>query len=271
MTTAAATTPIQQPKKRVISRKNHPAEPPAIGPDGVVSPAKPVTPRMYFNINTQIAIVAYQDSTNKKEKDKLYIDVIMPAFERLTENLINIYKFTSLYDSFDDLKNDCVNYMFEAIYKFDVKRGTNAFSYFNVVAKNFLINRTKQKTQRIKRNVSLDSPDELSSEDTQILEDRWTVQSQDDLLVTQINLSGVIQLLYEIRSKVKSENELNCINGIITIFEKIDEIDIVNKNAILLYMKELTGLTSKQLSTSMQTIKRSYRALKVDPVFLKLL
>ena len=208
---------------------------------------------------------------SKKEKDKLYIDVIMPAFVRLTENLINIYKFTSLHDSFDDLKNDCVNYMFEAIYKFDANRGTNAFSYFNVVAKNFLINKTKQKLLRMKRNVSLDSSDELTSEDEIILEDRWTVQSQDELLVTQINVSSIIQMLLEIRVRIKSENELSCINSIITIFEKIDELDIINKNAILLYMKELTGLTSKQLSTSMQSIKRNYKILKIDPIFLKLI
>jgi hypothetical protein len=226
---------------------------------------------MYFNINTQNAIVAYQESVSKKEKDKLYIDVIMPAFVRLTENLINIYKFTSLHDSFDDLKNDCVNYMFEAIYKFDANRGTNAFSYFNVVAKNFLINKTKQKLLRMKRNVSLDSSDELTSEDEIILEDRWTVQSQDELLVTQINVSSIIQMLLEIRVRIKSENELSCINSIITIFEKIDELDIINKNAILLYMKELTGLTSKQLSTSMQSIKRNYKILKIDPIFLKLI
>lgn len=253
--------------KRVISRTKKPAEPAVVDANGKPTAAKAASPRMYFNVNTQTAIVSYQNSTDKKEREQLYVTVIAPAFERLTENLINIYKFTGLHDSFDDLKNDCVNFMFEAIHKFDPNRGTNAFSYFNVVAKNWLVNKTKQKLQRIKKNVSLDSPEELTISDQNIIDDKWTVPSQDEIMMNEITTRNVIELLHEIRTKVKTENELTCINGIITIFEKIDDVDLVNKNAVLLYMRELTGMTSKQLTIAMQAIKRNYRFLKIDPTF----
>ena len=72
-------------------------------------------------------------------------------------------------------------------------------------------------------------------------------------------------MLYEIRTKVKTENELSCINSIITIFEKIDDIDLLNKSAILLYMRELSGLSPKQLTTTMQSVKKHYRRMKADP------
>ena len=78
---------------------------------------------------------------------------------------------------------------------------------------------------------------------------------------------GVVSLLYEIRTKVKSENELACINSIITIFENIDDIDLLNKSALLLYMRELSGLSPKQLTTSMQNIKKQYKKFKIDPKF----
>ena len=68
--------------------------------------------RIYFSSNTQDAIVAYQVSVEKKDKDKIYINDIKPAFEKLAENLINIHKFTSLHDSYDDLRSDCVNFLF---------------------------------------------------------------------------------------------------------------------------------------------------------------
>ena len=77
----------------------------------------------------------------------------------------------------------------------------------------------------------------------------------------------ILELLYEIRSKVKTENELICINSIITIFENIDEIDLLNKSAILLYMRELSGLTPKQLTTAVQSIKKHYRRTKIDSRF----
>lgn len=223
--------------------------------------------RMYFNANTQAAIVLYQQSTEKKDKDRLYVKEIMPAFEKLVENLINIHKFTSLHDTYDDLKNDCVNFLFETIGKFDGNRGTNAFSYFNVVAKNWLIIKTKQKSQRIKRSVSLDDPDALSANEHLIIEDHCTVQSQDEILINEHTAKNIVKILYEIRTKIKSENELACINSIITIFENIDDIDLLNKSAILLYMRELSGLSPKQLTTTMQVVKKHYKRLKVDSKF----
>ncbi|HEY6020937.1 MAG TPA: hypothetical protein VIY48_13860 [Candidatus Paceibacterota bacterium] len=223
--------------------------------------------KLYFNANTQAAIVAYQKADDRKEKNRLYVQEIMPAFEKLVENLINIHKFTSLHDTYDDLKNDCVNFLFETIGKFDGNRGTNAFSYFNVVAKNWLIIKTKQKSQRIKRSVSLDDPDALSVNEHRIIEDHCTVSAQDEVLMNENAAQSVVKLLYEIRSKVKTENELACINSIITIFENIEEIDLLNKSAVLLYMRELSGLSPKQLTTTMQNVKKHYRRLKIDPKF----
>lgn len=224
-------------------------------------------PRLYFHAGTQAAIVAYQNSDDPKERERLYVEEIMPAYNKLVENLINIHKFTSLHDSFDDLKNDCVNFLFETIGKFDPSRGTNAFSYFNVVAKNWLIIRTKQKTQRIKRSVSLDDPDSLTASEHRILEDQTTVPSQETILENKVQATRIIELLYEIRTKARTENELACINSIITIFENIDDIDLLNKSAVLLYMRELSGLSPKQLTTTMQSIKKHYRRLKLDVKF----
>ncbi|OQA33008.1 MAG: hypothetical protein BWY54_01007 [Candidatus Dependentiae bacterium ADurb.Bin331] len=246
-------------------------------PVPVVIPEKPLTAeekekakaaRMYFNQNTQAAIVECQGlSHDKRARDRLYVKEILPAFEKLVENLINIHKFTSLHDTYEDLKNDCVNFLFETIGKFDGSRGTNAFSYFNVVAKRWLIIRTKQKNLRIRRNVSLDDPESMNANEHRIVEDHCTVPGQDVILEMETAGSGILEMLYDIRSKVKTENELACINSIITIFENIDEIDFLNKSAILLYMRELSGLSPKQLTTTMQQVKRHYKRMKIEPKF----
>lgn len=220
--------------------------------------------KLYFNAGTQEAIVKYQNEGSKKERDKLYVGEILPAFKKLVENLINIHKFTGMHDTYDELKNDCVNFLFETIHKFDAGRGTNAFSYFNVVAKNWLIIRTKQKVQRTKKSVSLDDPSSLTTHESLIIEEHNILPSQDFFSESIGSVEGTITLLYDIRSKVKTENELTCINAIITIFENIDDIDLLNKSAILLYMRELSGLTPKQLTTAMQSIKRRYKKMKFD-------
>lgn len=223
--------------------------------------------KLYFHEGTQAAIVAYQGSDSKKDQEILYVNEILPAFEKLVENLINIHKFTGLHDSYDDLKNDCVNFLFETIPKFDDSRGTNAFSYFNVVAKNWLIIRAKNRIKNIKRSVSIDDPESLTSNEQRILEEFSIVPSQEVTFENQNIAFKILELLYEIRGKVKTENELICINSIITIFENIDEIDLLNKSAILLYMRELSGLTPKQLTTAVQSIKKHYRRTKIDPKF----
>jgi hypothetical protein len=220
--------------------------------------------KMYFNSDTQVAIVAFQNCDNRKERDRLYVQEILPAFEKLVENLINIHKFAGLYDSYDDLKNDCVNFLFETIRKFDPSRGTNAFSYFNVVAKNWLIIKTKQKSQKTKKNISLDDPSMLSTHEKSIVEEHNVLPSQDSLFDDLRSLESITNILYDIRNTAKTENELMCINSIITIFENIDDIDLLNKNAILLYMRELSGLSPKQLTTTMQVIKKYYRKVKIE-------
>lgn len=223
--------------------------------------------KLYFHEGTQDAIVKYQNEDSRQEREKLYVIDILPAFEKLVENLINIHKFSSLHDSYEDLKNDCVNFLFETIRKFDHTRGTNAFSYFNVVAKNWLIIKTKQKAQKIKRNVSLDDQESLSTSEQKIIEDYNMLPSQEIILENKMAGTQTINLLYEIRDKAKTENELLCINSIITIFENINEVDLLNKGAILLYMRELSGLSPKQLTTTMQQIKKHYKKLKSGAEF----
>lgn len=230
----------------------------------VTKPIEKSSPKLYFNSGTQAAIVKFQVTQEKKERDKIYVDSIMPAFEKLVENLINIHKFAGMHDTYDELKNDCVNFLFETIHKFDASWGSNAFSYFNVVAKNWLIIRTKQKSQKMKRSVSLDDPSSLTAHETLVIEEHGVIPSQDSLIDSAGSVDNTIKMLYEIRTKVKTENELTCINSIITIFENIDEVDLLNKSAVLLYMRELSGLSRKQLATAMQSIKRHYKKSKTD-------
>lgn len=215
--------------------------------------------KLYFHSGTQDAIVKFQSETEKKERDRLYVHDIMPAFEKLVENLINIHKFSGMHDTYDELKNDCVNFLFETIHKFDADRGTNAFSYFNVVAKNWLIIRTKQKAQKARRSVSLEDPTGLTAHEIVSMEEHNMLPAQDFFIDSMDNIEGTVSMLYEIRSKVKTENELTCINAIITIFENIEDIDLFNKSAVRLYMRELSGLSPKQLTTAMQSIKRHYK------------
>ena len=61
------------------------------------------------------------------------IEITSTDFEKLVENLILIYRFARGGETFHVLKNDCVTFLYETLYKFDNSKGTKAFSYFSVI------------------------------------------------------------------------------------------------------------------------------------------
>ena len=223
--------------------------------------------KLYFNQQTHDAIVLYQDTEDLSEKEKIYIDKILPAFDKLVENLIFIHGFASGGVIFEELKSDCVTFLYETLHKFDHSRGTKAFSYFNVVAKNWLIIKAKQKTKRNRRHVSMDDTESLANRDFAKIESYNAEPAQDYRMIKENAMENLESLLLEIRKKLSGDNELACMDAIITLFGKIDDLDLLNKRAVFVYMRDLSNLNPKQLSISMSVIRKHYRTLVKDDQF----
>ena len=216
---------------------------------------------LYFTMETQDSLITYQNTEVIEEKQKVYLAKIQPAFEKLVENLIFVYGFKTAYDSFEDLKTDCVSFLYESIHKWKPERGTKAFSYFNVVAKNWLIIKSRQQTKRMKRHVSVDAPETMTASQKASYESYDVVPPPDEILISA-NLRNEIQdLLKVIAGIVTSESEKTCITAIQDVFKNIDNLDFINKRAILVYVREISGLSPKQLSVAMSSIRKHYRKL----------
>tara|TARA_B100000700_G_scaffold322964_1_gene425717 strand:- start:2206 stop:2949 length:744 start_codon:yes stop_codon:yes gene_type:complete len=216
---------------------------------------------LYFHQGTHDAIVKFQSLECTSGREKLYVSEIFPAFDKLVENLIFIHGFTSTHSSFEDLKNDCVVFLYETLDKFDHTRGTKAFSYFNVVAKNWLIIKSKQRSKQIRRQVSLDDPMSISRRDMSSIESYKIVPAQDTEMIKRESIENLFSLMVEIKKKLSGENEIACIDAIITLFEKIDDIDLLNKRAIFVYLRDISSLNPKQLSIAMSSIRKHYKSL----------
>jgi hypothetical protein len=225
--------------------------------------------KIYFGKETHNAIFDYLNCSDIEFKKQIYLTKIFPSFEKLVENLINIHKFASIEESFEELKSDCISFLFENMYKFDFSRGTNAFSYFNVLAKHWLIIKSKQRIQRAKISVSFDSEYMAeSSDDDKNTDSPLIVSSPENKSKIEIDndKNDIMQLLFIIKEMVKSKNEFNCINSIISIFQNVENIDLLNKNAVFLYLREISGLSPKQLTLTIQTIKKYYKKAKIEQV-----
>ena len=118
--------------------------------------------KMYFHAGTHDAIVKFQSEEDDLAREDIYVQEILPAFDKLVENLIFIQGFNVNHGNFDDLKSDCITFLFETLKKFDATRGTKAFSYFNVVAKNWLIVKSRQRAKAAKRMCSIDDKDAIN-------------------------------------------------------------------------------------------------------------
>lgn len=238
-----------RPGKKLIKRK----------PKGGASPQD-----FYFNAGTQQAIVDYKAELLPSKRNELYVDLILPAFSKLVENLINVYGFQIQYETKTDLQNECVEFLYGVIGKFDASKGTKAFSYFNVVAKNWLIIRSKQSVRNIHVFTSLDDLESLSQHDLETIENHSIALSPEDVMINTVNSNWLKEVLGIITSLATTDNEIECLKGINLLFENIHELDFLNKRAIMLYLREITSLNPKNLSVVLSTMKRHYKVAKEE-------
>ena len=139
----------------------------------------------YFGKAAHKAIVDYQRSDSTEEKHAIYEKTIKRSFEKLAENLIYIYGFSRDPEHFKVLKLDCVSFLYETLEKFDSERGSKAFSYFNVCAKNHLLMKSKKTTKNKIRNVSLEDLAELNSAEKDMVEKYKMIPAQDALMIRE--------------------------------------------------------------------------------------
>ena len=66
--------------------------------------SKGTSPKMYFGIDEHNSIVEFQATEDLAVKEKIYVEKILPAFDKLAENLIFIHGFAKQHASYEDLK-----------------------------------------------------------------------------------------------------------------------------------------------------------------------
>ena len=227
-----------------------------------VSSSNSAPPKLlYFGPEVQDSMVKYRGNDSADEREKIYVEEIMPAFNKLVENLIYIYGFAKGADRVHEVKSDCVCFLYENMHKFDPARGTKAFSYFNVVARNWLIIHSKKRTKDGIRSVSIDDVTRLSRSDRNAIANHSIMQSPDDILINMGRKDLIIEVLAKIDRRLTEEYEKSAMSALKMIFENADEIDLLSKRAVFLYVREIANLTQKQLSTAMAVIRRHYKEI----------
>lgn len=222
----------------------------------------------YFTMDTHDAIRKYQLAEKLSSKHEIYIKEILPAFDKLAENLIFIHKFAKSPESFDRLKCDCVTFLYETLHKFDPDRGSKAFSYFNVVAKNWLIIQSKKATKKNQRFISIEAVEEITGAPISINESFKVGPNQETEMLLKESKVDLFNILLKIKGQLKSERELVCMDAIISLFSRADDLELLNKRAVFVYLRDISNLSPKQLSVTMSKIRKQYREITGSGDFL---
>tara|TARA_B100000212_G_C27342705_1_gene519945 strand:+ start:168 stop:914 length:747 start_codon:yes stop_codon:yes gene_type:complete len=217
----------------------------------------------YFTLDTQNKIVEYQKLKNKRRQDSIYTEHIQPAFTELVHNLVSVYKFKSSIEDINHLKHDCVVFLFETIYKWKPENGTKAFSYFNVVAKNWLTIHSRRLLKHSRRSVSVDNPTDFTSYEKSQLNriDKDVAQAYEDDIKRDSFTEVFNGILQQVKLKLKDQRDFRCIEAIQQVFDNVENLDYLNKRAVFVYLREISGLNSTELSSSLSNIRKHYRKI----------
>ena len=130
--------------------------------------------KVYFGQEVQDAIIEYNSTEKSSEKNIIYGKRIHAAFDKLAENIINTFKFTYFDDPFQDVKHEVVAFMVMNMHKYDHTKGSKAFSYFSVVAKNYLILHNNNNYKKLKTHDGMDVLDRHRGKDSHYESDFMT-------------------------------------------------------------------------------------------------
>ena len=134
--------------------------------------------KVYFGQEVQDAIIEYNASSDDIERNHIYGTRIHAAFDKLAENIINTFKFTYFDYGFEDIKHEVVAFMVINIHKYDHTKGSKAFSYFSVVAKNYLILHNNNNYKKLKTHDKMDVLDRHRGKDSNYESDFETLTKE---------------------------------------------------------------------------------------------
>ena len=211
---------------------------------------------MYFTQEHEDAIVKYALTKDRAIRTALYVTLLQPAFDEMVDKIVFTYKFTTL-PNIDELRDECKVWLTTILDKYDPNRGSKAFSYFSVITKNWCIHKVKQTSRRAKREVDFETV--AKEVDEKLVDNRNVYVERRERKEFWDNLWLEIESW---RPEMMKDNEKKVYEAIRILLTSVDDIEIYNKKAIYLYLRELTDLNTKQVVNQLNKMRKKYKIFK---------
>ena len=204
------------------------------------------TSRIYFTKETECAIVRYNSEEDPEIRDQIFRNEIYYPLDKLAENIINRFKFPYMDYSFNDVKDQVVGFLVLNLHKYSEDKG-KAFSYFSVIAKNYLILNNNNRYKQEKRSVYIsDMTEDQSSLTDAMMVDSSASESRKDA-------KEFIRLMLEywdhnLTRIFKKKKDIQIADAILELFRRAEGIENFNKKALYLMVREMTGYKTSNIT-----------------------
>lgn len=227
---------------------------------GTLRKRKPKTKKMYFTDDTEAAIIEYLNESDPYMRNKIYNERIKYAFHKLTENIIHTFKFYyTEVETIAELQHEVTAFLLEKLHLYNQSKG-KAYSYFGTIAKRYLILYNNKNYEKLKGRVDIDTIDEDKNKVIDILNS--PANNVDPLTSENYFIEQFIKYvdlhLYKI---FPNKDDARTIDAIMELFRQREVLDIFNKKAIYIYIREMTDQDTPQITKVIKALKKIYYRL----------
>jgi hypothetical protein len=218
---------------------------------------KPKVKNNYFTVETEEAILRYRNSKSQAERNRIYNESIHYGFYKLVENIIHTFKFYyTEVDNIEDLKYEVISFLLQKLDLYDQSKG-KAYSYFGTIAKRYLIiyNQKNYKKLVSKAEIGEQHDDDALVNSIIVKEPEPEL---DRLDIVELFVKYVDDNLLDLFDKT---DEMKVADAILEIFKKRENIDIFNKKAVFIYVKEMTEAQSNTITKVIKKLKVIYKRI----------
>jgi hypothetical protein len=204
--------------------------------------------RNYFTDETEKAIIEYNNTIDTLLKNKIYKTKIQYPFEKLAENVLNTFKFSYFDISKSDVQSDVVSFLVEKMHMYNENSG-KAFSYFTIVAKNYLIFHNNGNYKRFKKSALISEMPENWSPENDFKETELGEEYSEfnDIMLKywDVNLTKVFT----------KKRDIQIADAILELFRRSKYVENFNKKHLYLLVREMTDCKTHYITKVVNEMK----------------
>ena len=136
------------------------------------------------------------------------------------------------------------------IHKYDHTKGSKAFSYFSVVAKNYLILHNNNNYKKLKSHDKMDALDR-QYKSSGFNESDYITLTDEIVEYFDNNMNTIF----------KKDRDLKIGYAIIDLMKAREDIENFNKKAIYILIREMTDVETTHITSVVNTLKKHYKKL----------